>query len=76
MKIPKKIQNLIEKREKLALKLMDVTSRLDSWLEENGADLTDSDLKDSTISGCMIYSDPGSARINVEDYIKNKMWGK
>ena len=44
-----------------------------SWLEENGADLTDSDLRDSTISGCMIYSDPRSARINIEDYIKNKM---
>lgn len=43
------------------------------FFHKNGADLTDSDLRDSTISGCMIYSDPGSARINIEDYIKNKM---
>ena len=73
MEIPKKIQKLIEKREKLALELMEVTSTLDSWLEENGADLTDSDLTDSTLTGCMLYCEPGNARINVEDYIKNKM---
>lgn len=73
MKIPKKIQKIIEKREKLALELMDVTNKLDSWIEKNGGDLTDSNLGDSTISGCMIYCEPGSARINVEDYIKNKM---
>ena len=73
MEIPKKIQKLIEKREKLALELMEVISKLDSWLEENGADLTDSDITDSTLTGCMIYCEPGNARINVEDYIKNKM---
>lgn len=73
MEIPKKIQKLIDKRERFALELMEVTSKLDSWLEENGADLTDSDLADSTLTGCMIYCEPGNARINVEDYIKNKM---
>ena len=73
MTIPKKIQKLIEKREKLALELMEVISKLESWLEENGADLTDSDITDSTLTGCMIYCEPGNARINVEDYIKNKM---
>lgn len=55
MEIPKKIEKLLERREKLALDLMDVTSKVDSWLETNGADLTDSDLTDSTLSGCMIY---------------------
>lgn len=73
MEIPKKIQKLLERREKLALDLMDVTSKVDSWLETNGEDLTDSDLADSTLTGCMIYCEPGNARINVEDYIKNKM---
>lgn len=73
MEIPNKIQKLIEKREKLALELMEVSSKLDSWLEENGADLTDSDLTSSTLTGCMIYCEPGSARINVEDYIRDKM---
>lgn len=73
MEIPKKIQKLLERRERLALALMDVKSKVDSWLETNGADLTDSDLTDSTLTGCMIYCEPGNARINVEDYIKNKM---
>lgn len=73
MKIPKKIQKLLERRERLALDLMEVTSKIDSWLELNGADLTDSDLTDSTLSGCMIYCEPANARINVEDYIINKM---
>lgn len=29
----------------LAIDLMDVTSKLDSWLEENGANLTDSYIR-------------------------------
>ena len=73
MKIPKEIQKLLDKRMDLAIDLMDVTSRLDSWLEENGADLTDSDITDSTLTGCMIYTEPGNAKQNVEDYIRNKM---
>jgi hypothetical protein len=58
MKIPKKIQNIIDRRERLAMELLDVCEKLDSWLEKNGADLTDSDIADSTISGCMIYCEP------------------
>ena len=73
MEIPKKVQKLLVRRERLALELMEVTSKVDSWLEANGADLTDSDLTDSTLTGCMIYCEPGNARINVEDYIKNKL---
>lgn len=41
MEIPKKVQRLLDKRMDLAIDLMDVTSKLDSWLEANGADLTD-----------------------------------
>lgn len=73
MKIPQKVQRLLNRRERLAMDLMDVTCKLDNWLEEKGADLTDPDITDSTLTGCMIYAEPGSARINVEDYIKNKM---
>lgn len=53
--------------------LMSVANELDTWLINNGADLTDTDLVDSTLTGCMIYCEPGSARINVEEYIKNRM---
>ena len=73
MEIPKKIQKLLDKKMNLAIDLMNVTSELDSWLEQNGADLTDPDITDSTLTGCMIYAEPGNAKRNVEDYIKNRM---
>ena len=40
MKIPQKIQKLLDRRERLAMELMAACATLDSWLEENGADLT------------------------------------
>ena len=73
MRISKEAQKLLDRREKLAVELMEVSHKLDLWLEENGADLTDPDLTDSTITGCMIYAEPWSARKNVEEYIRNKM---
>lgn len=73
MNIPKKIQKLIDRRDRLAMDLISVCNELDAWLQSNGADLTDSDLADSTLSGCMIYCEPGNAAKNVEDYIRNKM---
>nr|DAQ38797.1 MAG TPA: hypothetical protein [Caudoviricetes sp.] len=74
MKIPKRVQNLLDRREKLAMNLMSVSSELDTWLEKNGADFMDSDLVNSTLTGCMIYCEPGNAKSNIEDYIKDKMW--
>lgn len=73
MEIPKKVQKLLNKREEYAMALMDVGSRVDDWLEQNGADLGDPDLTDGIISWCMLYAEPGTARMIVEDYIKNKM---
>lgn len=73
MKIPKEAQDLLNERERLAMDLMSVSSELDTWLINNGADLTDTDLIDSTLTWCMIYCEPGNARINVEEYIKNRM---
>lgn len=73
MEIPKKIQKLLDRRERLAIDLINVTNELDTWLEKNGADLTDSEITDSTLTGCMIYCEPENAKSNVEDYIKNRM---
>lgn len=73
MKIPKKIQMLLDRRERLAYQLSEACSELDSWLEKNGADLTDVDLRDCTITGCMIYCEPDNAKINVMEYIEKKM---
>lgn len=73
MKIPKKVQKLLDKRESLAEKLMTVSADLDTWLEKNGADFNDPDLVDSTSTECRIYCEPTGAKVDVEDYIKNKM---
>lgn len=73
MKIPKKIQILLDRRERLAYQLSETCHKLDTWLEENGADLTDADLCDSTITGCMIYCEPNNAKTNVMEYIEKKM---
>lgn len=73
MRIPKNVYRLLEKRERLAMDLIDACHAVDTWLEEQGADLTDPDLQDSTISGCMIYCEPGTARMQVEQYIKDKL---
>ena len=73
MEIPNKIHKLLDKREKLANDLITACCELDEWLEKNGADLTNPDISDSTLSGCMIYCEPGNAKSCVEDYIKNRM---
>lgn len=73
MKIPKKILKLLDKREKIAIDLIRVETEIDNWLIAHGANLTDYDLSDSIITGCMIYCEPESAKENVINYIENKM---
>lgn len=73
MKIPKKIQKIIDKKAQLAMELIAVSNELDTWLIKHGADLTDSDLADSTLTGCMIYCEHGNAKTNIEEYIRNRM---
>lgn len=73
MKINKNIDDLLTRRRKYAEKLEAVSTELDDWLENNGADLLDDDLRDSTITGCMIYAEPSNAEYNVREYIENKM---
>lgn len=48
-------------------------TEIDNWLIAHGANLTDYDLSDSIITGCMIYCEPESAKENVINYIENKM---
>lgn len=73
MKIPKEIKDKLKKRVQLAQDLMAVCAEIDGWLEEQGADFQDFDLKDSVLTGCMIYTEPDAARQIVEDYIKEKL---
>lgn len=72
MKIPQKIQTLLDRRERLAYQLMETCSELDTWLEENGANLQDSDLRDCTITGCMIYCEPDNAKQLLWNTLKRK----
>lgn len=67
MKIPKYIQDLIIRREKLANELMNVSSELDEWLEKQGIPLG----AEYTVTGCMIYCEPEIARKCVEEDILN-----
>ncbi len=73
MKIPKKIEKILDKRAKLALELMAVNSELDNWLESKGANLMDADIKDAVQTGCMIYAEPWTAKEIVQEYIENKL---
>lgn len=73
MKIPKYIENILNKREQLAYQLNECNVKLDDWLEKNGADLNDEDICDAVISGCMIYAEPTTAKHLVMDYIQNKL---
>lgn len=70
MKIPKYVDKLIERRMKLAYELMDVSSQLDSWLENNDFDL--SELSDYTRTRCMIYCEPDAAASNLRQDILDK----
>ncbi len=73
MRIPKYIRELLDRRERLALSLIDCEVELDRWLEKNGADLSDNDIQDSILSGCLIYCEPTNAKFTVLDYIEDKM---
>lgn len=73
MKIPQKIEKLLEKREKLAYQLLAAESELTDWLSEKGADFGNPDICDSVISGCMIYAEPTVAKNNVREYILEKL---
>ena len=73
MKIPKYIENILNRREQLAYQLNECNVKLDDWLEKNGADFNDRDICDAVISGCMIYAEPTTAKDLVMDYIQNKL---
>ena len=68
MKIPKYIDKLIDKRQKLAEQLSEVSTELDEWLERNNIPLGG----DYTYTGCMIYCEPSTAARCVREDIINK----
>ena len=68
MKIPKYVENLIDKRQKLAEKLMIISCELDEWLIKNDIHMGE----EYTCTGCMIYCEPATAAQCVREDILNK----
>ena len=74
MKIPKYIDNLISRRERLAYELEDVCITLEVWLEKNGwDDLLDGDLMEDTRGGVEIYVNPSKSANRIRKYIEDKL---
>lgn len=71
MKLTKRMENLIDKRTKLANQLMDVCQDVDNLIEELGLE----DVVDSSdwSSGCEIYSNPDESGDRLKNVIKNYM---
>lgn len=67
MKIPKYIDELIDKRTKYAEKLSVVSAELDDWLMKNNIPVG----SDYTLTGCMIYTEPSTAGELVRQDILN-----
>ena len=73
MNIPKRIEKLLDKRQQLAENLIVINCEIDTWLENKGVDLNDPDISDAVLSGCMIYTEPSTAKNMVKTFIENKM---
>lgn len=69
MKIPKYIEQLIKRRERLAWELINIGTKLDEWLEKNDIPTGDK----YTTTGCMIYCEPSAAsRLLMEDILNKE----
>lgn len=68
MKIPKYIEVLIEKREKLAAELISTDWKLSEWLEKNGVDVEECDTR----GGCEMYVNPWDSAARIKRAIENK----
>lgn len=68
MKIPKYVQNLIDRRCKLAVQLDDVCGELDEWLDKNNIECESCD----THTGVEIYCNPHSSKQRIMEAIINR----
>lgn len=65
MEIPKYVQELIDRRFRLAIMLEETAYKLDNWLDANGIDVD----ADSYRTGVLIYTEPSAAKRVVEEAI-------
>lgn len=66
--IPKYIDNLLIRRKKLAMQLMDVSSKIDEYCEKIGVDMMDS--SNSVLTDVTIYCEPWTAYTNTKRAIE------
>ncbi len=70
MKIPKRIETLLNRREHYAWQLQAIETELCDWLSKQGIDLGHPDIQDAVLSGCLIYCEPSVARDVVTKYLE------
>ena len=68
MRIPKNIEKLIERRERLAYQLDKAMGELDDWLDKNGIIAEDCD----THGGVEIYVNPSDSADRIRQVILEK----
>lgn len=69
MKIPKKIEKLIERRARLADDLTHADNELTAWLDKKG--LIDKVEEYDIITGCEMYVNPYASADRIRDVILN-----
>lgn len=68
MKIPKYIENLIDRRAGLAALLNHADRKLGEWLEKNGINVEEYDIH----GGCEMYVNPWASADRIKQAIKNE----
>lgn len=68
MKIPKYIENLIDRRAGLAVLLKHADHKLGEWLEKNGVNVEGYDI----YGGCEMYVNPWNSADRIKQAIKDK----
>ena len=73
MKLTKKMENLIDRRVKLAIDLAAVSNQIDDFISDNGmeGEVDDCDW----LTGCAIYCEPGASGERIKEAIRNHRKG-
>ena len=74
-KIPKYFLKALRQRTKLAEKLADSCSIVDSWLEKEGF-LYENEINDAVITGCLIYVEPKASENSILRFLEENGYEK
>ncbi len=68
MKLTKKIEHLIDRRTKLAMELIEVSSQVDDFITEHGMENEVEDF--DWLTGCEIYGNPAESGERIKEAIR------